>query len=657
MKENYEGKKLAYLLMTITIITSVVYVASLFTGLKNQNLALTLDMTLNQITIIYSVITSIATVSCISCYLSTGKKELFLTFLLFIVFVIDIMFGNIDRIYFDSGVFTVDSHILIPNSILRSVILMIMLFDKNKINNYIINNKMKTTLVVLLTSILIGVLEMFRFFDKSFLLDLNLIFYNSYVVFLYFSLSIKFFIKGLKQNEYIYWILSVSLLFFGLRWGLINYSLIYNSYYLELISMTLTLIGFITFIAGVVIEFLVTINKKKELQKELLIFKQVAEQSKNNCILIFKKNKKLSYANEYARVYLCQKIDIPICEVERILIEKGKRYVSKEVLKHVNSTVESFDFWSDSIYLREKDITLNASIQMLKFANEKSYVVMFKDVSQTVRQNKYLTEYESYIEQEKFRNEFFANISHELRTPLNIFYSTVQLLDKKMDCDDFNEVYKNHRKSLKLNSYRMLRLINNIVDISKMDTGFTKPCFVNIDIVRIVEEITLSILDYAKPKNINIVFDTQVEECVIKCDPNMIERIILNLLSNAIKFTNQNGNIFVDIFVNSEFVQIRIKDDGIGIPIDIQDKIFDRFVQSDKSLTRMNEGSGIGLSLVYSMVKLNDGEIYLESDGENGTEFEIILPNTITNNVQTKQDYVIEKYKIELELSDIYEIN
>ncbi|KGJ50458.1 hypothetical protein KD33_00115 [Clostridium sp. NCR] len=274
---------------------------------------------------------------------------------------------------------------------------------------------------------------------------------------------------------------------------------------------------------------------------------------------------------------------------------------------------------------------------------------------------KYISEYEKIKDHEKLKNEFFANISHELRTPLNIFYSTTQLLDVKSYDDeaDFRKVYSTYRQSLKTNCQRMLRLINNMVDITQIDVGYTKPNMKNCDIVRLIEEITMSVVIYAKQKGINIVFDTDEEENIIKCDPEMIERAILNLLSNAIKFTKPKGNIFVNVHINKDWVQIIVKDDGVGIPIHMQDLIFERFVQADKSLTRMNEGSGIGLSIVKAMVELNKGEIYLESDGENGAEFEILLPNKklLGDIIEDEiKDYKVDVQKIELELSDIYEL-
>ena len=279
-----------------------------------------------------------------------------------------------------------------------------------------------------------------------------------------------------------------------------------------------------------------------------------------------------------------------------------------------------------------------------------------KEINRQLEENKRL--YERNIRNEKFKNDYFVNLSHELRTPLNIFYSTVQLLDLKSNdmLVDFREVYEKHKQCLNLNCKRMLRLIDNIVDITKIDVGFTKAKFANCDIVRVIEEITLSVVNYAENKNINIVFDTEIEEHIIKCDSSMIERAMLNLLSNAIKFTKENGNIVVNLYKDEQWVHIIVKDDGIGIPIGIQGMIFERFVQGDKSLTRLNEGSGIGLSIVKSIVELNNGEIYLDSDGENGTEFEILLPNEKLEGDKYEYNYEIDIDKIELEFSDIYEL-
>ena len=121
---------------------------------------------------------------------------------------------------------------------------------------------------------------------------------------------------------------------------------------------------------------------------------------------------------------------------------------------------------------------------------------------------------------------------------------------------DFKLMYEKYKKPLHVNCKRMLRLINNVMDISNIDTGILKPNFGNYDIVSISEDITLSVVNYALLKSINIQFDTNVEEHTIKCDPTMIERVLLNLLSNAIKFSKQNKNIYVDLTVKEKWVQI-----------------------------------------------------------------------------------------------------
>lgn len=263
---------------------------------------------------------------------------------------------------------------------------------------------------------------------------------------------------------------------------------------------------------------------------------------------------------------------------------------------------------------------------------------------------------------EQVKNEFFANISHELRTPLNIIYSTIQLLNSKYlnNPTNFCDFYGKYKKGLKINCYRMLRLINNLIDVTKIEVGFLKADFTNKDIVPLVENIVSLVIPHAENKNISITFDTNFEENIIKCDPAKLERLILNLLSNAIKFTPINGEIFVDLAIEEEWVKLSIKDNGIGIPLEMQASIFDRFVQADKSLKRRNEGSGIGLSIAKSITELHDGKIELISDGVCGTQFVVWLPNIKLDYIEDSNnlvDYITDKKNIELELSDIYEVN
>lgn len=268
--------------------------------------------------------------------------------------------------------------------------------------------------------------------------------------------------------------------------------------------------------------------------------------------------------------------------------------------------------------------------------------------------------FEEIKQYDKVRSEFFANLSHELRTPINIIYSCIQLLNtSKNNKTNFASLYDKYEKTLKQNCFRMLRLVNNLIDITKIDSGFIKMDFINYDIIKLTEDITISVIPYVESKNIDIIFDTDCEELEIKCDPDKIERIILNLLSNAIKFTEPGGKIEVSIFTEENWVDIRVKDTGIGIPSHMKEFIFERFIQNDKSLNRNKEGSGIGLSLVKSLVELHNGKVFLRESNESGSEFSVLLPNVkLENDIEENGslDYKTEVEKISIEFADIYEI-
>lgn len=298
------------------------------------------------------------------------------------------------------------------------------------------------------------------------------------------------------------------------------------------------------------------------------------------------------------------------------------------------------------------------------------YIEVIRRIEESIRLNNKVSDfnelkikYKEIKEIEKAKSQFFANLSHEIKTPINIIYSCIQLLEvNKINGEKaLSDAYNKYDNTLKQNCYRLLRLVNNLVDMTKIDSGYMKLIFINCEIVSLVEDITLSIIPYVESKNINIVFDTYIEELEIRCDPESMERVILNLLSNAIKFTNNDGNISVIVEADDKYVFIRVKDDGIGISKDIREDIFNRFVQEDKSLNRKNEGSGIGLALVKSLVELHDGEVYLEDVSE-GSEFVVKLPNIKINEEVNNHNRVMEVeskplvQKINIEFSDIYEL-
>ena len=591
------------------------------------------------------------------CYTSTKKEELFIISLMYVVFFIDISIGNLDNMSLTNSTKYVDGYITICTSLLRISILAISIIPFKKVKGIIMSNKISSMLIVAMISIFIGTLE-----------SKNLIFankenyfipYNIFLIISYLVVSTTYLIKSIRQKEYIYSVISSSIFLLGVK---ACYAIVGASNpmsVIKLASISITYMGFIIFMGGLFLELILSTKRNKELENKLTVFYQIVNENKYSCIVLYDEDGNIKFANKTVKNLIFKTPYREDKKVESVIINKMKE-VDENLILEIKNSIRKYRTWKGNIYIPSLDMTVECSIQNIYTQfKENNYAIIFKDISAKLRSQKYLIEYEKMKKHEEVKNEFFANISHELRTPLNIFYSTLQLLDIKSNdmSVDFRQVYENNKQYLKINCKRMLRLINNIIDITKIDVGFTKAKFTNCDIVRVVEDITLSVINYANNKNINIVFDTEVEEHIIKCDSSMIERAILNLLSNAIKFTKENGNIFVNLYKDENWVHIIVKDDGIGIPISIQNIIFERFVQGDKSLTRLNEGSGIGLSIVKSIVELNNGEIYLDSDEENGTEFEILLPNEKLEGDEYEYNHEIDIDKIELEFSDIYELH
>jgi signal transduction histidine kinase len=270
-----------------------------------------------------------------------------------------------------------------------------------------------------------------------------------------------------------------------------------------------------------------------------------------------------------------------------------------------------------------------------------------------------LQQYE--MKYDKMKNEFFSNVSHELRTPLNIILTSTQLLHNLKENND--DSIERISGVIKQNGYRLLRLVNNLIDTSKISASFYDLHMKNCNIISVVEEISLSVANYIKELDVNFMFDTEIEERIMACDTDLIERIILNLLSNAVKFTSPGGNIFVYMYEENNNIVISVKDSGIGMTPEDKNMIFERFKQVDKSLARKREGSGIGLSLVKLLVEMHNGSIKVKSELGKGSEFIVALPIIVLDE-QEEINYLDKQIiggrvldsmdKIKIEFSDIY---
>lgn len=376
-----------------------------------------------------------------------------------------------------------------------------------------------------------------------------------------------------------------------------------------------------------------------------------------------------------------------------IIIEKGRNFIyvnstaanilgTKDILNLYKTNSLCEDFRSLTFKQREEAMKNKATLpfveyqvtacngELIEIECSTSYFVyggkpallhMFRDIShkkkiQSLQNDIKNTELKLYQTNEFNRvlTEFFSNVSHELRTPLNIISSAVQLLRRNNEGEPEQKVNK-LLNIMNQNTFRLLRIINNLIDVSKYDSGFLHLNLRNYNIVTMLENITLSVAEYASSKGLEIIFDTDTEEKFMAVDDDKIERIMLNLISNAIKFTNKGGQIIIYLEDREDHFTISVKDTGIGIPEDKLDLIFERFGQVDKSLKRNREGSGIGLSLVKTFVEMHGGTICVNREYKYGSEFVIDLPvKTVENNGES--GYTIENKveKIKIEFSDIY---
>jgi len=344
-------------------------------------------------------------------------------------------------------------------------------------------------------------------------------------------------------------------------------------------------------------------------------------------------------------------------------IEDFKRVYNKNI--SINDIIEPSDKEYDEIFIKMNKLTLESRNINCSACGYGSCKTMAKCIynglnvlSNCIDYNKKEIINEQYLSEA--RNEFFTNISHELRTPLNVIYSVLQLESTYKDNLSIEDIIK-YNDIIKQNCLRLIRLVNNIIDISRIEAGFFNPIFKIENIISEVENIALSITTYVKNKKMNLIFDTEMEELYLNCDTNLIERIMLNLLSNAVKYGKENGTIKVNIYKeDAHNVIISVKDDGIGIPEEMQKKIFERFQKVDTSLSRKNEGSGIGLSLVKSLVELQGGTITCRSKVNKGTEFLITFPinseeHKFCENMAKRALYKKNSNEtVNIEFSDIY---
>ncbi len=224
------------------------------------------------------------------------------------------------------------------------------------------------------------------------------------------------------------------------------------------------------------------------------------------------------------------------------------------------------------------------------------------------------------------RSRFFANVSHEFRTPLTLILGP---LDDWLN-DPPSAVPAGLRTDLsrmRKSADRLLRLINQLLDLARLEVGEWQPQFEPVDLVPFTRDLTRTFQGESERQNIDLTFDA-TGEARLPADPEMLETVITNLVANAIKFTPEDGTVRVAVEPGDDAVSLIVRDTGPGIPEEDVPHVFDRFHQADDSALRRHDGTGIGLSLAKELVQAHDGDIEVESEVGFGTTFTVTLPTS-----------------------------
>lgn len=283
-------------------------------------------------------------------------------------------------------------------------------------------------------------------------------------------------------------------------------------------------------------------------------------------------------------------------------------------------------------------------------------LIYVHDISEINENNKAKSELEEFLKEEELKKKFFANVSHELKTPINMIFSAIQM--NKIHLEEENLIgFDKNRKIIQQNCLRLIRTINNFIDANKVSEGYIIPDSRVYNIVEIIENVSIACNKYIELAKINLTFDSEDEEIYVKCDKEMITRIMLNIISNSVKYGVKGGKIDINIYNNNEnSVIIKVINNGIKIDESTIPYIFDKFTKINKAFNRLKEGSGLGLFLTKALVELQGGSIELISN-DNGNEFIIIMDRT-SSIYEIDQDENIGmnalEEKVDVEFSDIY---
>ena len=247
------------------------------------------------------------------------------------------------------------------------------------------------------------------------------------------------------------------------------------------------------------------------------------------------------------------------------------------------------------------------------------------------RSNKLLFEANEELKRAtQLKSEFLANMSHELRTPLNVIIGFSELMVDKVP-GKINEEQRQCLSDILDSSHRLLNLVNEVLDLSKVESGKMEFKLENVALTEVIESLTRTMLPVLAPRKQSL--DIEIEEGLpaVHVDEGRLEQVLLNLATNSSKFTPDGGKLKIEAVRNGDWCQVSVIDNGIGIKEEDQERIFEPFCWLDNPLTKEKSGTGLGLALVETIVEKYGGQIWVESEYGKGSRFTFTLPLATTD--------------------------
>lgn len=347
-------------------------------------------------------------------------------------------------------------------------------------------------------------------------------------------------------------------------------------------------------------------------------------------IILDKTNKNEIYKNESSNNL-----------IEIIGENKLKSYIEKYIKEDEFGVFKKFSI--------DKDKNLDITLAIIDRKEENTYVVIFRTLDYEYKIKNIKNELKKVEKDNKFKTDLMVSIANDIKKPLDVINSYNKEISKYKNQSEHT---KNYTKLLSQNTNRLIRLINNINEVS-LDNNYIIINKQECNICDLVENLILKSKNYIEKNNLNYNFIKNVSNEIVNIDIDKVERIILNILSNAIKYT-KNGDITISINEYENEIGVSIKDTGIGIQNDKLDKIFMNFEQLDTTLSRGCEGTGVGLAVVKRLLDAHEIPINIKSEENVGSEFEILIPKSNNQMIYENDIIFASEEKVDIEYSDIY---